>query len=151
MPLRPAPLAFVIIVAVIAAPGCGNLRGLVPVQGRVTFKGKSPPAAGHLFFVPRTMRASAKDEISDARPGSARFLADGSFRAGTFRDGDGLRPGIYEVGIACDASPGSGAPPPADAHHFTATPSLVPAGFRPDDITVPATSRRAVEVLIEVP
>lgn len=152
MTVRLAVLGLLFITAAVVAPGCGTSRGLVPVKGRVTFTGKSPPAAGHLFFTPRTMRASAKDQISDPRPGSARFLTDGSFRASTFRDGDGLRPGTYEVRIECFVSPEDDAKgPDADKPHFSDGRSLVPAGFQPPDITVPATSRRPVEVLIDVP
>jgi hypothetical protein len=72
---RPAAALMLNILLVVAA-GCDS-RGLVPVEGRITFAGQQPPASGYVFFVP--VEAPAK--------------------------GDGLRPGTYEARVRVPSVP----------------------------------------------
>jgi hypothetical protein len=91
-------------IALCVATGCGS-KGLVPVEGRVSFGGKSPPGPGYLFFVPREMSRNRKPDRTGPLSGTALCMQDGVFRATTFTDGDGLRPGTYEVRVECGAAP----------------------------------------------
>lgn len=142
--LRGGTLATVI--AMVAA-GCGS-KGLVPVEGRVTFAGGQPPGPGHLFFVPREMSLDAKRDRGSPLPGTAVFLGDGGFRAGTFTQGDGLRPGTYEVRLDCSASPAGSA---VDQKSHDAPPrQLVPPEFRPPDLVVPRRGPRPVRYDLDV-
>jgi len=71
-------------------PGCGTKgTDLVPVRGRVTYGGGPWPKPGTLVFT------------NSERPGQAEFNTDGSFQAGAFKKGDGLKPGKYKVGVQC--------------------------------------------------
>lgn len=134
--------AIVAAAAVAATAGCGNSKGLVPVEGRVTFAGKRPAGPGYLYFVPRELSINLRQDRAGSLPGTALFLADGGFRAGTFSPGDGLRPGTYEVRIECSAAATD------DAHHEpthdAAGQTLVPAGFSPPDLIVPPTGSNRV-------
>lgn len=134
--------------ALIAAAGCSERFGTVPVVGRVTVTGKPPAAAGYLFFVPDHDGPPAADG-SGPRSGSARWAADGSYAAGTFRAADGLRPGTYRVRIECtggDTKAGGDAEgrPPAER-------PVVPAGFRPPDLVVPEGSPGPVRYDLDLP
>jgi hypothetical protein len=133
-------------VCVVGLAGCGS-KGLVQVEGRVTFGGGKPPAAGYLFFVPNEMSTNRKQDTEGPLPGTALFKADGSFRATTFTDGDGLRPGSYEVRIECAAAPSK----PLDIKtHDLPGKELVPAGFRPPDLVVPPAGPRPVRYDLDV-
>jgi len=138
----PGLRAIVAAVALAAAVGCGNSKGLVPVEGRVTFFGNQPPAAGYLYFVPREMSVNERHDRVGSRAGTALFLQDGMFRAGTFTPGDGLRPGTYEVRLECSATTGK--------EHDVRPSSLVPRGFRPPDLVIPATGPRPVRYDLDV-
>jgi hypothetical protein len=127
--------------------GCGESKGLVPVEGRVTFGGGDPPGAGYLFFVPREMSTNRMQDTEGSLPGTAIFKPDGNFRATTFTDGDGLRPGSYEVRVECSASPIQ--PLDAKSHDLPAT-ELVPAAFQPPDLVVPASGPRPVRYDLDV-
>jgi hypothetical protein len=127
--------AIVAAAALAAAAGCGNSKGLVPVEGRVTFAGKRPAGPGYLYFVPRELSTDLRQDRTGSLPGSALFLADGQFRAGTFTPGDGLRPGTYEVRIECSAKSADQSSH-ATAHDAIES-SLVPASFTPPDLSVP--------------
>jgi len=136
----------VIAAALCGAAGCGS-KGLVPVEGRVTFGGKSPPGPGYLFFVPREMSTNLKQDATGSLPGTALFLQDGAFKATTFTDGDGLRPGTYEVRVECSAA----ASKPVDVKTHDAVPrDLVPAAFRPADLVVPPSGPRPVRYDLDV-
>ncbi len=139
------PLAAALLAVSLA--GCGGSKGLVPVEGRVTFSGGKPPGAGYLFFVPREMSTNRKKDTEGSLPGTALFAPDGSFRATTFTEGDGLRPGSYEVRIECAATPTK----PLDAKtHDLPTKELVPAAFQPPDLVVPPSGPRPVRYDLDV-
>lgn len=144
-PVRWPPLAAALLAVSLA--GCGGSKGLVPVEGRVTFGGSDPPGAGYLFFVPREMSTNRKKDTAGSLPGTALFKADGSFRATTFVDGDGLRAGSYEVRIECAAAPSK--PLDAKSHDLPAK-ELVPAGFQPPDLVVPPSGPRPVRYDLDV-
>jgi hypothetical protein len=77
--------------ALAAAGGCGGTN-LYPVRGTVAFKNGAPftpLVGGQVVFEPLEPAAkeSARGEIQ----------ADGTFRLGTYRSGDGARPGKYKV------------------------------------------------------
>lgn len=127
--------------------GCGDSKGLVPVEGRVTIGGGNPPGPGYLFFVPREMSTDRKQDTTGSLPGTALFKPDGSFQATTFTDGDGLRPGTYEVRIECSAAPTK--PLDAKTHDLPAK-ELVPAAFQPPDLVVPASGPRPVRYDLDV-
>lgn len=127
--------------------GCGPDFGTVPVQGRVTFQGADPPGLGYLYFVPAADGPPRADG-SGQRSGSAMWLKDGNFRAGTFRADDGLRPGTYTVRIECILSDTTS---PASPDRESAGVSAVPAGFRPPDLVVPADARGPVRYDLDVP
>ena len=126
-------------VLLVAAPsGCGS-RGLVPVEGRVTFAGKAPPAGGYVFFVP--LDASTGEGGEKPRSGTALFMEDGSFTVTTFQNGDGLRPGRYEARIQCER-PGKAA--------GEGGVSAVPPDFKVPEIEVPASGPAPCRVEIDV-
>ena len=131
----------------VTATGCGS-KGLVPVEGRVTFAGGQPPGPGHLFFVPREMSLDATRDRGGPLPGTAVFLGDGGFRAGTFTQGDGLRPGTYEVRLDCSAGPERAEVDPAS--HDAPARQLVPAAFQPPDLVVPRGGPRPVRYDLDV-
>lgn len=127
------------------ATGCGDNRGLVPVRGRVTFGGGDPPAPGVLYFVPTGAPAIGPETPGTPRAGSAIFRADGRFQTTTFRDGDGMRPGVYEVRLVCET-----APPDADVNPGGFR-DHVPKGFKPPPLEVPTNRRAAVVYDVDVP
>jgi hypothetical protein len=144
----PHAWAIVAAAALAATAGCGNSKGLVPVEGRVTFARKQPAGPGYLYFVPRELSTNLRQDREGPLPGTALFLADGRYRAGTFMAGDGLRPGSYEVRIVC-AMKSTGTVDPATAHN-TVESDLVPTGFTPPDLSVPATGARPVVYDLDV-
>lgn len=131
------------VVACLVAPlivGCGS-RGLVPVEGRVTFAGQPPPAGGYVFFVP--LDTAAKGDGTGPRSGTAMFMQDGAFTVTTFKNGDGLRPGRYEARVECARPRASGALEGDGG-------SVVPPGFKPPEVTVQASSFGPLRVDIDV-
>lgn len=120
--------------------GCGgNGLPMTPVSGKVTFDGGPPPAAGRITFTP--------SEITDdlpRRPGLGRFGTDGEFVVTSFREGDGLVPGTYEVKVSCLSGL-----PDVTKRDATAALSYVAPGFQPEPVIV--TRGRAVEVAFDVP
>lgn len=134
-------------VAATAAGGCGS-KGLVPVSGRVTFAGESPPGPGCIYFVPRAMTTNLKRDRSGPLPGSGLLAADGSFRAATFTEGDGLRPGTYEVRLECTTGR---APSQLDAKtHDAPVGTAVPVAFTATDLVVPASGSGSVRYDVDV-
>ena len=90
-----------IFLATVLITACGsNLPQTVRVSGRVTFDGKTPPAAGSIYFLP--VEAA---EGFPSRPATGEFDANGHYRATTFEPGDGLMPGKYIMHIECWQSP----------------------------------------------
>lgn len=147
----PLPLpSWIVIIGLLggaAAGGCGS-KGLLPVAGHVTFAGQPPPGRGYVYFVPRDMSTNLKQDRSGPLPGTAVFAADGSFRAGTFKDGDGLRPGTYEVRLECSAEP---SPRQVDMKtHDALAKSAIPAGFAAPDLVVPVSGGRSVRYDVDV-
>lgn len=131
-----------------AVMGC-NSKGLVPVEGRVTFGGQPPPAIGYLYFVPRDMSINNREDRTGPLQATALFAADGTFHGTTFTDGDGLRPGTYEVRMECEGPPAGSLSP--EAAHNAPVNSLVPSGFTPPDLVVPASGPRPVRFDLDVP
>jgi hypothetical protein len=77
--------------------GCDSSDVLtVPVRGKVTFSGQAPPAAGSIVFNP----LSTEDGMP-RRPGRAQFDEQGNFQATSFKEHDGLVPGVYQPVISC--------------------------------------------------
>ena len=80
-----------VLAAAIVAAGCGSPAGLVPVSGKVLYRGE--PAAGAVVYFHRT-----------AEPGSASTPIpygivedDGTYSLATEGLGSGARPGTYSV------------------------------------------------------
>jgi len=108
----------------------------------VTFDGGHCPAEGAIYFVP-TRAADAKETTALIRPGSGRFSADGLFVASSFREGDGLLPGVYDVRIACVA--------PLSTHDASDSQSFVPEGFTPPSLEVKTGGPRSMRYDLDVP
>ncbi|MFM8579129.1 MAG: hypothetical protein ACKOCN_10065 [Planctomycetaceae bacterium] len=138
-------VALLVLVAGLA--GCRGAKGLVAVEGRVRFAGRTPPAPGTLYFVPREMSKDLARDRSGSLPGTAVFLEDGSFRAGTFTQGDGLRPGTYEVRIECVTKTGGAGIDPHEAPRRC----HVPAAFQPPDLVIPGSGTQPVRYDLDVP
>ncbi len=77
--------------------GCGGSDvELINLTGTVTLDGQVVPGPGTLYFTP-----SNPADGHAARPGTANFDAGGNFDAGSFKSGDGLRPGEYKIAVHC--------------------------------------------------
>jgi hypothetical protein len=70
------------------ASGSGALPSLVPVKGKVTFKGQ-PVTTGTVRFEP--------DDYG--RPASGKLQSDGTYVLTTLKEGDGVVPGHHRVSI----------------------------------------------------
>ena len=85
----------ILLVAVVLAPcwGCGSAGGspseLIPVKGKVTYKGQ-PLTKGLIQFAPR----------NTGREASGQLQADGSFVLTTFKEGDGAVAGKHRVFVS---------------------------------------------------
>jgi hypothetical protein len=83
-----------VLSAVLLVPcgGCGATSGqtspLLPVKGKVTYKGQ-PVAKGTIRFEPDGY----------GRPATGRLQSDGSFALGTNKEGDGVVAGAHRVSI----------------------------------------------------
>ena len=76
-----------------AGSGCGLAGGgkapdLIPVKGKVTYKGK-PLAKGTVTFEPDGFGRQARGELQ----------SDGSFVLSTLKEGDGVVPGEHRVSV----------------------------------------------------
>lgn len=94
-----------VLASAIGAGGCGSPAGLVPVSGKVTYRGE--PAAGAVVYFHR-----------QAEPGSASGSIpygivedDGTFTLATDGLGDGARPGKYSVLVEWRDEKGDGIVP----------------------------------------
>jgi|LakMenE18May11ns_1017448.scaffolds.fasta_scaffold9867875_1 hypothetical protein len=76
-----------ISLAVIAVAGCGR-SGLHPVRGRVAFADGSPLPTGRVVV-----------SYGDGTASSGSINPDGTFRVGTLKQSDGMRPGTYRVAV----------------------------------------------------
>jgi hypothetical protein len=122
------------------ATGCGDGGPeVVPVHGKVTFAGKSPPGPGTVYFAP-----VAAAEGMPSRPGSADFQLDGMFRATAFREREGLVPGTYRVQVVCWKRPPD---PTSDLR----AENYVPDNYHPPDLTIEPGTDGPVEVKYDVP
>jgi len=94
------PLCCTLLVVIITA-GCGNrLPQTVPVSGRVTFDGQTPPGPGTVYFLPQEAAAGFP-----SRPATGDFDKEGHFKVKTFEPGDGLMPGKYTMHVECYQTP----------------------------------------------
>ena len=117
-----------VVGAVLSGCSGGSDLPLVSVSGRVTFDGGPPPQVGTVSFAP--VPGTGREGLP-IRPATASFDTDGSFVAASFRKGDGLLPGKYQVTIVCLAGdPGYG---PGQSH---AELSFVPLDYRPGELVV---------------
>ena len=90
-----SPLFALAAVTIVVTWGCGGSGGpgggaaLLPVKGKVTYKGK-PLTSGTVKF-----------EIDGyGRPATGKLQSDGSFALGTLKEGDGAMPGEHQVTVA---------------------------------------------------
>jgi hypothetical protein len=68
--------------------GAGTLPSLIPVKGKVTFKGE-PLTTGVVHFEP--------DDFG--RPANGKLQSDGTFVLSTLKEGDGVVAGHHRVSI----------------------------------------------------
>jgi hypothetical protein len=102
---RPFSNGFACLSLAATLVGCGQ-KGpvLVPVRGEVTFKG-APLKEGTVVYLPA--------ESGDARQASGRIQPDGTFVLTTFKNGDGVVPGQYNI-VIYSYAPRAGAAPTRD-------------------------------------
>lgn len=121
--------------------GCGKSSSVdvVPVSGNVTIAGAAPTKEGRITF---TVIEPAEGYPS--RPGTARFVADGSFVATSFEEGDGLVPGRYSAVIQYyEQEPTDDDPTSYDRLN------LVPKDYRPE--VVVGKTAGSVEANFDIP
>ena len=94
-----------IVASAIGAGGCGSPAGLVPVSGKVLYRGE--PAAGAVVFFHRQAEPGA---ASGAIP-SGIVEDDGTFSLSTDGLGPGARPGTYTVLVEWRDEKGDGVVP----------------------------------------
>src|SRR6516165_3170592 len=75
--------------------GCGSK--LYPARGTVTYPDGSPVTEGSVVF-----ESKDQEKTTMAR---GEIRSDGSFELGTFKPGDGARPGKYRVLVAPKSDP----------------------------------------------
>ena len=131
------------IFSLLLLAGCGRSGPeVVHVDGQVTFGGGAWPRPGYIYFLPVKGDAGSSD-----RPGSAPFDTDGRFSPTSYKPGDGLCPGKYQVYVQCwTVEPVLGGPYP---------PSHVPPKYQSAassglEVTVPSGQRR-MEVKLDIP
>jgi hypothetical protein len=124
--VRNYSIVFVVVVAALLGCGDGNELGLVPVSGNVTFGGGPCPHDGSVNFM-QVQGTGLPGKPN--RPGRGEFGTNGKFVATSFKKGDGLFPGRYEVTITCVSQD-------ADASHPISEVSFVPMDYKPDDLVV---------------
>ncbi|MFO0897139.1 MAG: hypothetical protein U0836_06870 [Pirellulales bacterium] len=97
--MSPGFRASVLAVAacMVALSGCGRSSlEMVPVEGVVAFKAAQTPEAATVYFSPVEPAPGLP-----RRPGTGKLAADGSFKAASFKPGDGLVPGKYRIKVEC--------------------------------------------------
>jgi len=91
--------------------GCGNDKGLIELNGKITLDNKEMPFAGEIKFLPKEVEAG-----KPMRPARAKFDTNGAFQATSFEPGDGIYPGTYAVTVECwEVSASMGGPTPINA------------------------------------
>jgi hypothetical protein len=106
--------------------GCGGSNNdMVHVTGQLTYGGGEWPAAGIITLTPISTPAGGP-----SRPGSSNFNVDGEFAIGSYKPGDGLRPGTYNISVSCydPAKMGQGKRP--------AEMEFVPADFKHESLVI---------------
>ncbi len=92
MHIRQLTVSGLAVIFLAACSGCGEdtavLTGLVPVKGKVTYKGK-PVSQGTIRFEPDGF----------GRMASGKLQADGSYILSTLKDADGVVAGEHKVFI----------------------------------------------------
>src|SRR3954463_9630264 len=98
--MPPRVFQLLLIATCLAGASCCGCNGqklpLVPVTGKVTFAGSTPPHEGTVTFTPVTVA-----EGLPRRPGSAHFDKQGDFQVTSFKKNDGLIPGTYYANVTC--------------------------------------------------
>lgn len=127
------------LLLLVAGCGKGGDVAVVPVSGKVTIAGAAPTQGGSMTF---TVVEPA--EGYPRRPGTAKFAADGSFVASSFKEGDGLVPGTYNAVIQYyEQQPNDDDPTSYDRLN------LVPKDYRPE-VVVDKTAG-SVEANFDIP
>jgi hypothetical protein len=132
--------------ALFCAVGCQKAGvPLVPVEGKLTYGGGEWPKPGMLYF-------AVKEPATDMprKPGTAILNTDGTFKAKTFVDGDGLVPGTYSVNIECWKEPPSMGPKMSQGVSYVPEKqrSGATSGFL---IEVPMDAKEPIKVERDVP
>ena len=88
------PFVMTVFLAMVSLSGCGETSStytgaLIPVKGKVTFKGQ-PLINGTVSFEPED---AGRETQGDIKP-------DGTYEMSTYKAGDGIVPGLYRVGIS---------------------------------------------------
>ncbi|HEX3601428.1 MAG TPA: hypothetical protein VHU84_14850 [Lacipirellulaceae bacterium] len=121
--------------------GCADKGpALIPINGKISFAGGPPPAAGRVTFTPVSDGSGGQ-----ARPGTGHFDRDGVFHVTSFKKDDGLLPGKYQANVICTTAQLTDSDPNAAEQY-----DIVPKNFMPPPITVDAKSP-GVQVEIDVP
>lgn len=94
MRIRSLPSILAGLICCVACWGCGpaaqgNLPDLIPVKGKVTYKGK-PLTKGRIKFEPDGY----------GRPASGQLQADGTYTLGTKVEGDGVVAGDHRISLS---------------------------------------------------
>jgi hypothetical protein len=109
--LRRAPAAAIALL-LLGTAGCGPR--LYPVRGKVTLGDGKPLTEGMVVF-------ERKGEAKEAVTARGEIEADGSYRLGTHRPGDGAPAGTYRVLVAPKSDPNAvdrpAQPPPFDPRY----------------------------------
>ncbi len=98
-------LKWLIVATAIGAGGCGSPEGLVPVSGKILYRGE--PAAGAVVFFHR----QAEPGTASGPIPSGTVEDDGSFSLSTDGLGRGARPGTYTVLVEWRDEKGDGVTP----------------------------------------
>lgn len=133
-----------VVFGIVLLAGCGRSGPeVVKVDGQVTYGGGAWPRPGAIYFLP--VKSGAAD--SPDRPGSAQFDADGRFSPMSYKPGDGLCPGKYQVYVQCwtvEPVQGGAYPP---SHVPPKYQSAASSGL---EVTVPS-GQRSMEVKLDIP
>lgn len=90
-----------------AAAGCGNSAGLVPVKGKVLYKGE--PASGAVVYFHPEKGSAAGSEALPIPTGTVED--DGTFSLSSDNLGNGAKPGKYAVLVEWRDQKGDGVTP----------------------------------------
>ena len=79
-----------LILTTMCVAGCGSRTTTIPVRGEVHYNGQ-PLQDGIVIYMPKN--------VDEARQATGRIGRDGSFVLTTFKSGDGVVPGEYNIVI----------------------------------------------------